>query len=338
MWRRRPPGTVIGMILINRLRTALAVAAVIVAPSVGTVLAAPPAPAPAAAAARPATVRDLFAVMPARQRRELAAGRPGAVGNLDGAPVTLRYEANRRSMLAAGIDRPDGDFLLFDPRGRGRVAQVFGDLSTARRIAVLVPGMTNRLANFWRGVGGRSYRSPAVQAAELQRAGAGSGGFAVIAWLGYDTPQGFDEAGRADLARAGAAELERFVAGLVAVRPRATIALLGHSYGSAVIGQAAPRLPAQVTDIAVFGSAGMGVDDVAGLGTGARVWAGQSDQDWVRWVPAVRLFGLGLGAKPAGPGFGARVFATADVHDHDHYLSPGTDSLAALARIAGDLP
>jgi hypothetical protein len=226
-----------------------------------------------------------------------------------------------------------GQYLLFDPRGRGRVAEVFGDLSTADRIAVLVPGMSNLATTFWTGLGGRSYRAPAVQAADLYRAAARDR-FAVIAWLGYDTPQGVDEAKREDLARAGAAALDRFVAGLVAVRPQATIALLGHSYGSTVIGLAAPRLPRQVTDIAAFGSPGMGARNVAGLRTTARVWAGQSPRDWIRWVPGVRLFGLGLGTKPVAARFGARVFATADVPDHDHYLAPGTDSLAALAGIA----
>ncbi|WP_436532055.1 alpha/beta hydrolase [Actinoplanes sp. HUAS TT8] len=234
------------------------------------------------------------------------------------------------------LNRPPGTYLLYDTRGRGRVAQVFGDLSTASRIAVLVPGMSNRLANFWRGVGGRQYRSPATQAANLQRA-MGPGDHAVIAWLGYDTPQTIREAARERLAAAGADALAGFVDGLAAAHPRATITLLGHSYGSTVIGLAASRLPPQVTDIAVFGSPGMGVDSVAGLGTTARVWAGQSRGDWVRWMPGVRLLGIGHDTKPANPAFGAKTFTTADVRDHDHYLAPGTDSLAALAAIAGGL-
>ena len=272
------------------------------------------------------------------EQRALATAYPGVVGDLDGAPVALRYAANQRSMRAAGPpyrDRP-GRFLLFDPRGDGRVAQVFGDLTTATRIAVLVPGSGNRVANFWRGVGGKPFRSPSAQAAGLYEEAARYGGrLAVIAWLGYAAPKGVDPAeAREDLARTGAAALDRFVAGLIAVRPHATVALLGHSYGSTVIGLAAPRLPHQVTDLAVFGSPGMGVADVTALGTTARVWAGQSTRDWIHWIPGVRVFGLGHGTKPADPGFGARPFATTDVTDHDHYLAPGTDSLTALSRIA----
>jgi hypothetical protein len=338
--------------------TALAAVVVAVAPTAGALLAAPGAVAVASGAGTaawladarhlpdpvstdPAAVQRFLATVSPAQQRELVAAYPGVVGDLDGAPVALRYAANERAMRAAGAPYRDvaGQFLLFDPRGNGRVAQVFGDLSTADRVAVLVPGAGNRSANFWRGVGGRQFRSPATQAADLYRAatryGPAGGRLAVIAWLGYDTPQGMDEAeAREDLARTGAVALDRFVTGLTALRPAATIALLGHSYGSTVIGLAAPGLPRQVTDIAVFGSPGMGVDDVTQLHTAARVWAGQSDRDWIRWVPGVRLLGLGHGRKPTDPDFGARVFATADVADHDHYLAPGTDSLANLARIA----
>jgi Alpha/beta hydrolase len=335
------------------LATVLVAAAVALTPSACVLLAVPgavrvPAPVGAAAwradarhlpdpvAAAPAAVRDFLAAAGPAGRDALAAEYPGVVGDLDGAPVALRYAANRRAMRAAGppYEGRDGRFLLFDPRGQGRVAEVFGDLERAGRIAVLVPGAGNRGENFWRGVGGRTFRSPAVQAAALYRA-AGDDRLAVIAWLGYDTPQGVDAAeAREDLARAGAGALLRFVAGLVAVRPGATIALLGHSYGSTVIGLAASRLPRQVTDLAVFGSPGMGVDNVAGLRTTARVWAGESARDWIRWVPGVRLLGLGHGTRPTAPSFGARVFPTADVADHDHYLAPGTGSLAALAGIA----
>ena len=282
------------------------------------------------------TIHGFLTAASTAERRSLIAGYPGVVGALDGAPAAMRYTANRRAMITAGPPYQDqaGRFLLFDPRGRGRLAQVYGDLATANRIAVLVPGAGVRAANFWTGTGGERFRSPAVQAAGLyRRAARCDSGLAVIAWLGYTTPTGAGMV-REDLARAGAIALDRFAAGLAAIRPQATIALLGHSYGSTVIGLAAPRLPRQVTDIAVFGSPGMGVHDVTGLRTAARVWAGLSARDWIRWVPGARILGLGHGTKPTESGFGARVFATADVTGHDHYLDPGTDSLDALAGIA----
>jgi hypothetical protein len=279
----------------------------------------------------------------------LAARYPGVVGNLDGAPVSLRYAANRRAMAADGPAH-DGQYLAFDPRGDGTVVRVYGDLTTADRVAVLVPGAGNRLGNFWTGAGNKLFRSPSVQGVDLYAAMsridgavrvAGGTRFAVVVWLGYDAPNANDvTAAREDLARDGAEALERFVAGLTTLRPQATITLLGYSYGSTVVGLAAHRLPAQVTDIVSVGSPGMGVDNVAGLHTTARVWAGLSRHDPMRFVPGVRLFGLGHGTQPADPSFGARIIRTADVPDHDHYLFPGTDSQDDLAHIAllGALP
>jgi hypothetical protein len=341
----------------GRVLAVLAAAAVAVVPAVGTLLAAPAAvrlAVPAGATAwradprrlpdpvlsGPAAVQAFLTAAGAAEQRDLVTRYPGVVGTLDGAPPELRYAANRAAMDAAGAPYRGraGQYLLFDPRGNGRVAEVFGDLSTADRIAVLVPGSGNRAANFWRGVGDLRFRSPAVQAETLYRTAAAldpGGRLAVIAWLGYDTPQGVDPAqAREDLARAGAAALGRLVTGLTTLRPHATVALLGHSYGSTVIGLAAPRLPRQVTDLAVFGSPGLGVSAAAQLNTRARLWAGQSTRDWIRFVPGVRLIGLGHGTSPTSPGFGARIFPTADVPDHDHYLSAGTDSLTALARVA----
>jgi hypothetical protein len=285
----------------------------------------------------PAAIQRFFA---GGGRDDLATAYPSVVGNLDGAPCSLKYTANKLAMATAGpeFSGKDGQFLLFDPRGQGHVAEVFGDLSTAQRIAVLVPGAGNRADNFWHGVGGKSFRSPARQGHALYLRAAQFGPierFAVVVWLGYDPPSSINvTAAREDRARAGAAALLRFVAGLSVVRPQATLALLGYSYGSTVIGLAAAQLSSRVTDIAVFGSPGMGVDNVRELGATARVWAGLSDRDTMRFVPGVRFFGLGHGRQPADPAFGATVFPTDDVVDHDHYLAEGTDSQAAIAEIA----
>lgn len=277
--------------------------------------------------AGPQAIQRYFAGLSEQEQRELADEYPGVIGNLDGAPIALRYAANR----ATGQQ-----ILLYDPRGDGEVAQVFGDLARAQRIAILIPGAGNRLGNFWRGVGGKAFRSPSRQGIDLYRAAQRyKATFAVIVWLGYDAPSGINIAAtREDLAVDGAAALERFIAGLAVIRPQATLALLGYSYGSTVIGRAAKHLPVQVTDLVAFGSPGMGVDTVAELGTTARVWAALSDRDTMRFVPGLKIFGLGHGRQPADPAFGATVFPTRDVVDHDHYLAPGTDSLTSLTLIS----
>ncbi|WP_203964399.1 alpha/beta hydrolase [Actinocatenispora thailandica] len=358
---RRGPRAVTGVARLGvlferqRIRTGVLAAVVALSPTAATVLApaAPNRPAapigtaawradpralPDPVTAEPAAVHRFYATESPAARRALARRYPGVVGSSDGAPVALRYAANRVAMRAAGPRFADrtGRYLLFDPRGDGRVAEVFGDLAHADRIAVLVPGAGDDAANFWSGAGGRGYRALARQAGQLYRQGvAQRSGFAVIAWLGYRTPKGVSlSEAREDLARTGADALVRFVAGLRAVRPHATVAVLAHSYGSVVIGLAARRLPAQVTDLAVVGSPGMGVDDVSRLGTTARVWAGRCPGDWIRWVPKEQVFGLGHGRAPTDPAFGARVFGTGGVDDHDHYFAPGTESLANLAAIA----
>jgi pimeloyl-ACP methyl ester carboxylesterase len=229
-------------------------------------------------------------------------------------------------------------FVLFDPAGDGRTAEVVGDLSTADRVVILVPGVGTRLADFDRGLGGVARRAPAVQARAVAAAARSvdpGARVAVVAWLGYDPPDGLGLAAvRAESAADGARELLRFVDAVAAARPTATIAVVGHSYGAVVVGLAAPRLDPRVTDMVAIGAPGMGVGDAGDLRTDARVWAAEAATDWIRRVPGVRLFGLGHGRHPADPAFGARPLPTDGVAGHDGYLVPGAASLTAIARIA----
>ncbi|GGK37861.1 hypothetical protein GCM10010124_33330 [Pilimelia terevasa] len=295
--------------------------------------AAPPAP----LRATPATWARYFRARGARESGRLADAYPAVVGNLDGAPAALRYRANARR---SGRPAPR-QVLAFDPRGDGRVVEVFGDLRRARRVAVLVPGVGTTLANF---DGGRvPRRAPAVQAQVLREALGRvrpAAETAVIAWLGYDPPEAVDRGAlREDRAAAGARSLTRFVAGLAAQRRGQTYTLVGHSYGSTVLGLAAPHLPASVTDVVVLASPGLGgARRVADLRTPARVWAATADRDWIRRVPGVRVGGLGHGPQPHTPGFGARRLPTSGVTGHDGYLVPGTDLVAALAAVVAAPP
>src|SRR5450759_1239355 len=260
----------------------------------------------------------------------------------DPAAVARVYDVTRSAMETAGtpFSKWTGhgrQFLAFDPRGNGRVVEVFGDLGTADRLAVLVPGVSTTADNFNTGLGGVRVRAPAVQAKALYdatRVAAPGQHVAVIAWLGYDAPQGVGRtAAREELARAGATALDRFAADLALMRPKARVTLIGHSYGSVVTGLAAAGLPSQVKDLVAVGSPGMGVSRAADLHTTAHVWAGQSAQDWIDWVPAFQVWGAGHGTLPTTPGFGDSVFGTNGVVDHDHYLAPGTQSLGNIVSI-----
>ncbi|MCG8925787.1 alpha/beta hydrolase [Lentzea sp. CC55] len=200
-----------------------------------------------------------------------------------------------------------------------RVA-VVGDLGTARDVVVVVPGSDVDVDRFDRTIG-----RMAVNLHEQ----AGRDDLAVIAWLGYRTPQGLGvDAMTGSLARQGAAELVDFVR---ALRTDARIHVFGHSYGSVVVGLAAPDL--DVADIVFTGSPGVRAGSAGELGTRAKVWAVRLDGDWMRFVPNVRLFDLGHGTDPASDGFGASVLRFGG-GKHDTYYEPGSETLAALVRIA----
>ncbi|MEU4918045.1 alpha/beta hydrolase [Streptomyces parvus] len=284
--------------------------------------------------ATPADVAVFFAGLSSAERQLLLVRHPSVVGNLDGVPLELRYRANALALAAEDDPRyrslaaPGRQILAFDPRGRGQVAEVFGDLRAARRVSVVVPGSDNDAGTFDREVA--AHGAPPGMARTLHTA-AGPG-TAVVAWVGYTTPVGVGiDAATGGLAEAGAGRLTRFTEGLTAdglPEP----AVFCHSYGSVVCGIAARRLPA--TDLVVLGSPGMRADDAAGLRTKARVWAAKDPTDWIDNVPNVRFAGLGHGTDPTDPAFGARRVPANEARGHAGYFAPGTDSLRAFAAIA----
>ncbi|MEU6084007.1 alpha/beta hydrolase [Streptomyces sp. NPDC047108] len=252
------------------------------------------------------------------QEHDLASRHPRVVGNLDGAPSALRYEANARALPTRSDDR---QILAYDPRGRGEIVEVFGDLDRARHVAVIVPGSDTDA---------RTFDRTSAMARSLYEETAGA--TAVVAWAGYTTPVGVGlDAATGDLAEAGAERLVRFTRGLTATGA-AKPALFCHSYGSVVCGLAAHE--ADASDIVAFGSPGMRADDVADLDTDARVWAAKAPADWISKVPNVEFAGLGHGNDPTAPEFGARHVPADDVTDHTGYFEPGTSSLHAFAAIA----
>ncbi|MFF3097145.1 alpha/beta hydrolase [Streptomyces cyaneofuscatus] len=267
----------------------------------------------------------------------------GPLRDVSAAALEKRYGVSRADIRAAGLAAsghgdlkraaslqamaaPGRQFLSFDGREGGRSVEVVGELSGARRVAVLVPGA---------GVGLDAYGRLRRGAVALQRE-LGQGG-AVVAWLGYRSPATVSPASVTDGRAAEAAPgLRQLVDRLGAALPGARITLLCHSYGSVICARAASGTPADA--IVLYGSPGTGAEDAAALRTGARVWAGRGGNDWIARVPHVRVRvpfvgAVGFGTDPVAERFGAEVF-DAGGGGHSDYLLPGSRSLTNLARIA----
>ncbi len=328
--------------------------------------------------AEPAAVAAAFAAITLDQRRHLVASEPEVLGALDGAPPAVRYAANRmliareiarlESVAArfAGHTSPASEamlsrlqcraddyarwleegrqILLFDPEGDGRIVEVFGDLSAAQRLAVIVPGMANDLDNFGDPNGLRS-DTTALYAAATEP------GAATIAWLGYDPPDGVGALG-ISAAEEGASALQRFLAGIDPHRHLA-VTVVAHSYGSVVAGMASGG-GLEADNLVFVGSPGTTLDRAtqADLRPEGRVWAALAPGDPIvlgvdplppAWWRRIRLPILTLatllsypdrlwhGPNPASEGFGASRFTTDGSFGHTQYFAAGT--LTNLARI-----
>ncbi|MGW3205297.1 alpha/beta hydrolase [Streptomyces sp. NPDC001135] len=311
--------------------------------------------------AAPARLSRFFASLSPGDQDRLAHHYPLAVGNMNGAPVALRYRANRialeqqhkverkrmhdsRLSTAGQQDAgrrmhryesllsPGRQILAFDPEGSGRVAEVFGNLDEAQRVSVVVPGVDTDLLTFEKTYS--PYTAPVGMAKALygaERAQRPTTRTAVIAWADYTAPDGLGmDAATGLRAAEGAVRLDALVGGLPGHAP---VAMICHSYGSVVCGVAAHSLPRRVTDIAVAASPGMRVPSASHLDTRARVWAMRDATDWIQDVPYLELGGLGHGADPVSSAFGARVLSARDAQGHAGYFQPGTDSLRNLADV-----
>jgi hypothetical protein len=280
------------------------------------------------AAAWPSSTAPMPPPPPALTASALSARYAASTSAITKAERTADRDGNRP--LAAALTRlRSHQVLFFDPNGQGVAALVIGNLATANRVAILIPGSDTTLATFFsRGTDSPGGGAQAL-AAEARKLDPGAR-LAIIAWLGYPTPALLSPSVMTSGdASQGAQALRPLVTALAGHGDQ--VALLCHSYGSVVCGLAAPHLP--VTDIAVFGSPGMDASSVASLHTQAQVWAGRESGDSITYVPHIRLLGLGFGADPMSNGFGAHVFATGD-SGHSGYLDPGSTSLRNLTYIA----
>ncbi|MDO5698345.1 MAG: alpha/beta hydrolase [Dermatophilus congolensis] len=156
--------------------------------------------------------------------------------------------------------RPEPRALLsFDPSGRGRVVEVMGRYDDdTENLAVIVPGT---------GTGMPGYHMPAGTARDVVGADT-SGRTVAVCWMGVDFPSAIvNEAILGHYAKVAGPALTASVLALD-VPPHVTTTVVGHSYGSAVVGSAeVAGLPAdRVVHLASPG-AGPGVRGVADYAT-----------------------------------------------------------------------
>lgn len=324
----------------------------------------------------PAEVARWWTALPPHLRRRLLEQRPAALGRLAGLPAQVRDEANRRqlstllgrlraawarvvgtvspvpvvlartavlrSMLSVAesveralAGRPGARLLTLDLSGAGRVAIGLGDVDRARHVAVLVPGMGEDALH---GVGGTVERADRLLA-EAGRQSAQS--TAVVAWIGYAAPT-WRQVPFAARARTGGRLLAADLAGLEAGRSAdgggpAHVTLVGHSYGSTVVGAAMRSSFRPADDLVFLGSPGVLADNADELDLpSGRVYVGEAPFDPVADLGA-------FGVDPGDPRFGATL-VRADpapglswparlTEAHSHYFDPGSESLRNVARV-----
>ncbi len=229
-------------------------------------------------------IGEQIAAMSPAQRERLITEFPQQVGNTDGVPWDMRVAANRVNIAQAIIDtedpgritvyrdllgeiddpahsgqRVDRQILAFDP-ARASLVELNGNLSTAKSVAVLVPGLNTTIEG----------SAPNTQTAR-RFVSATRGDVATITYLGGPFPRGNPVTGLVDAAnpRYALDMAPRLVAFSEDVdrtvddtgRPIA-VTYIGHSYGGSIVGTAeALGLTADRTLYVAAAGAGVGVDD-----------------------------------------------------------------------------
>lgn len=285
----------------------------------------------------------------------LLQGNPGIVGNLDGIPAADRDAANR-AVLAREITRLQGDpneqsklkgletirerlehaepgkpqaFLLgLDTGGDGKAIVSAGNPDKAENVATYVPGTGSELGK----IGGDLGRSDKMWAVATT---AGSPSTAVITWLGYDAPNGLTDAASEKYADGGKAALAGFQDGLRETHEGTPShnTVMGHSYGTTVVGHAARDGGIDADELVFVASPGVGARDVSELHLdgvdpdeiGRHVHSTVAEHDMINMANfEINGYDLVLGQDPAAADFGGQVFTSA----------PGTDGFGGYSQAA----
>ncbi|MGW4596370.1 alpha/beta hydrolase [Streptomyces sp. NPDC004457] len=225
---------------------------------------------------------------------------------------------------------PEAYLLGFSTEGDGRAIIANGNPDTADHQAVYVPGTKSDLNS----IGGNIDRMVNLWGEARNEADGKT--VSTITWLGYDAPDDVvKDAPFEHYAYDGAPAFTRFLDGLETSHtgdtpPHRTV--IGHSYGTTLIGAAAQKGTLNADDVVLAGSPGVKVSHAAELDVPqGHVWNEEADGDP---VPDIGRWGHGGDwfVIPSDPEFGAHQMTT-DTQGHSGYWNPGSDSLKNQAYV-----
>ncbi|CAM3011823.1 alpha/beta fold hydrolase [Saccharomonospora xinjiangensis] len=211
-----------------------------------------------------------------------------------------------------GEGNPRAYLLDFSTEGNGRGIVALGNPDTADNVVTSVPGTGSNLS----GIGGELQRSQLI----LDEAGRQSrdSDTVAITWVGYDAPQDLGEATDYSYADGAADDLRDFQEGLRATHTGEDShnTVIGHSYGSTVVGHSAQGERLDVDNVVFIGSPGVGVDNASELDLpdDAGIYASTAENDIIRGTPTFIH-----GRQPISDDFGAQVFTSDPGTDGDWY-------------------
>jgi Alpha/beta hydrolase len=291
---------------------------------------------------------------------------PGKYG-LSATDITRYQNADQTKQ---GLDHDAGDPLrpnpvylfAYDPLafgGKGRAAIAIGNPDLAKNTAVIVPGTSSSVKGGWL----QDNHNDALNLFAQANAADPNNPTAVIAWMGYDAPNDFNDVQRIstpELARTGGQALAQDVNGLWATHLGAGqhVTVLGHSYGSTTVADAFALGHMHANDAVLIGCPGTDLAPNAASFhlDGGHVYVGDASTDPVGMLGELnglshyvnrdniggQLLGLtpGLGIDPAADGFGSVRFRAEvpgsdgiNPHDHSYYYHPGSEALDSMADI-----
>ncbi|QKG20521.1 hypothetical protein ACTIVE_2159 [Actinomadura verrucosospora] len=243
--------------------------------------------------------------------------------------------------MAGEKNLPNGYLLGFDTQGNGHAIVARGNPDTAIHTGVYVPGTYANLS----GIGGDLTRANRLWLTSSPLAGGQP--ISAITWLGYDAPQSIPlEAPFRHYADHGAPLLNQFVDGVRTSHQGSPthLTMIGHSYGTTVIGSAAVHGHLNTDDIILAGSPGVETPNASGLGIGSRhVYVDRAPGDPVPpGGSQTELPGryLGVPSVPGDPTFGGRTlhyglhpdgFNPLDAHSS--YFDENSTSLRNMSKV-----